>query len=382
MKYQFDKIVDRKNTNCEKWDGVDLVHDDVISAWVADMDFESPPQIAEALQQRLSHQVFGYTYMIDEQYEAIQNWIAKRHGHKVEKEWIIQSAGVVCTLNASVDELLKDGGYAVIFTPCYPPFYTAAEDLNHKKLECSLKLVDGKYQIDFECLEQCFENGAKVLILCNPHNPVGRVWTYEELDKIGKLCAKYDVKVISDDIHCDLILPGKKYVSALSVDSLKDRTVLLISATKTFNIAGLQTSSAIIKDEGLREAIYKRLKRYGHGEPNIFGITAQYTAYSSCEDWLDELLILIDTNFDIMLDALKDTKLKVYKPEGTYLMWIDCNELGIKDEEIMDFFIEKCKVYPSWGKSFGDGQFIRLNLAAPQKIIQKIAENIRNAVLY
>lgn len=380
MKYDFETVIDRKNTGCLKWDHLSVsCASDAIPSWVADMDFLCAPQVAEAIKDRASHPVFGYTKMADSQYEAVRKWVKTRHGYDIQTEWIIQSAGVVCSLNACVDEILGAGGAAVMNTPCYPPFFTSATEGAHEKIESPLVLSDGRYQMDFDDIERGFKGGAKVFVLCNPHNPVGRAWTYDELYKLGELCEKYGVFVISDDIHCDLILPGQEYVPAMTVPTLRDRIITLISATKTFNLAGLQTSSAIIPDEKLRKAVHKRLMRYGHYDLNIFGITAQSAAYEYCGDWVDELVKVIDSNMDYMLDRLSKTPLKAIKPEATYLLWVDCSSLKMTGAEIFNFFIKEVNICPTWGKSFGDEQFIRLNLAAPRALVEKMGERIVRA---
>ena len=380
MKYDFNTVVNRRNTGCLKWDHLsESCADDAIPAWVADMDFKSPPEVTLALKERAAHEIFGYTKMEDAQYEAVINWVKNRHGYEIQKDWIIQSAGVVCSLNACVDEILGSGGAVVMNTPCYPPFFASATGGSHEKIESPLVLKDGKYQMDYDDIESGFKSGAKVFVLCNPHNPVGRAWTYDELYKLGELCEKYNVYVISDDIHCDLILPGQKYVPAMTVSNLKKRLITLISGTKTFNIAGLQSSSAIIPDDKLRKAIYKRLIRYGHHEPNIFGITAQYAAYTHCADWLDEMLEVVDSNMDYMVEILKSTPLKAIKPEATYLLWVDCSDLDMSYATIVDFFIKKINICPTWGKSFGDEDFIRLNIAAPKALVHEIGERIIRA---
>lgn len=380
MKYDFKTVTNRKNTGCIKWDHLSAsCADDAIPSWVADMDFMCAPEIAEAIKRRAKHEVFGYTKMKPEQYDAVVDWVKTRHGYEAEREWIIQSAGVVFSLNACVDELLKNGGKVAMNTPSYPPFFAAATSGGHEKYESPLLLKNGKYCMDFDDLECGFKSGAKVFILCNPHNPVGRTWTYDELYRLGELCEKYGVYVVSDDIHCDLILPGNKYVPAMTVPTLRGRVATLISATKTFNIAGMHSSSAIIPDKQLREGMYSRLMRYGHSEPNIFGIEAQYAAYSKCAGWLDELMQVVDSNMDYMLERLKETPLKAIKPEATYLLWVDCSALGLKGAEIFDFFIEKANICPTWGKTFGNEQFIRLNLAAPRSLVEEIGERIVQA---
>ncbi len=377
MKYDFTTITDRKNTGCIKWDHIsEFCADDAIPAWVADMDFTCAPEIVDALKGRVDHEVFGYTKMSDAHYDSVINWVKERHGYDIEREWLIQSAGVVCTLNACVDELLKEGGKLLMCTPCYSPFFTAASGGGHEREESTLVFDGNEYKMDFEDIERRMQNDVNAMILCNPHNPVGRAWTYDELYKLGELCQKHDVYVISDDIHCDLILPGNEYIPALSVPTLKDRVVTLISSTKTFNIAGLQTSSAIIPDAELKKAVYDRLIRYGHSEPNIFGITAQSAAYDNCATWVDEVLEVIDSNMDYMMDILKKTPLKAVKPQATYLLWVDCSALNMKWEELFNFFVQKVNICPTWGKTFGDEKFIRLNLAAPPALVHEIGERI------
>ena len=382
MKYDFTTVTSRKNTGCIKWDHLaKSCADDAIPTWVADMDFVCAPEIVEALGERAAHPIYGYTKMDEAQYQSIIDWVGSRHGYTLQREWIVPSAGVVCSLNAMVDELLKDGGKVLMCTPCYSPFFSAASGGGHEREESPLAVDGIKYTMDFEDIGRRMQNGVKAMILCNPHNPVGRSWTYDELYALGELCEKYDVYVISDDIHCDIILPGKKYVPAITVPTLKDRTSVLISATKTFNLAGLQASTAIIPDASLRKGVSDRLFRYGHSAPNIFGMAAQYTAYTHCAPWLDELTQVINENMDYMLSVLVKTPLRTIKPDATYLLWVDCSALGLQGSEIFDFFIEKANICPNWGKTFGDENFIRLNLAAPRALIEEIGERILGAFI-
>ncbi len=374
--YRFDELVERRNTGSIKWDAMPKDNGDTIGAWVADMDFRCAPEIVEALHSLAERAVFGYTEWLDKDRLAIQSWMKRRQKVDVELEWLMHSPGVVCSLNACVD-VLADDKPIVIQPPVYPPFKNAVVEGKKNLMENPLiQDTNGQYRMDYDHLEQCFKDGAGLFILCNPHNPVGRVWTREELTRLGELCQAYDVLVISDDIHCDLILPGHEHVSALNIDSLKDRTVALISATKTFNLAGLQTSTIVCPREEWRKDIQAQMERYGHESPNLFAMEAQRAAYEKAEGWLDELIAYIHDNMTLFLNALEGTSLKSYRPEGTYLMWVDCRALNMDDEALLSFFVDRCGFCPNLGASFGRSGFIRVNMATPRVLVERIANGI------
>jgi cysteine-S-conjugate beta-lyase len=383
MKHNFDAPVDRRGSWSEKWDMHYPGWPEALPMWVADMDFQAPPEVTAALAQRLAHGVYGYTYVPESALEAAVNWRKARCGHEIKPEWVTFSSGVVCSLKAALDAFTEPGDGIVVQTPTYPPFMAiAARDgrrLVRNPLLCG---GDGRWHMDYEGLEDCFRNGAKLMFLCSSHNPVGRVWSAEELSVLAELCIRYDVIVASDEIHCDIIRPGNKHTALAALPGMQDRTITLVSSTKTFNLAGLQNSVAITADPMKKKALEKALYRSNHNTPNLFGMIAQEAAWAHGEIWLEEANAYIAANCDLALELLsqQDTILTT-KPEGTYLLWLDCRKLGMKEEQLQQFFTQQCHVWPTMGKAFEAEGFIRLNLATRRSLVQegigRILEGVR-----
>ncbi|MBL4935705.1 pyridoxal phosphate-dependent aminotransferase [Clostridium sp. YIM B02515] len=383
MKYDFDKVIDRKNTRSVKWD---LKKKDIIPMWVADMDFEVPDEVVQAIKNRAEHKIYGYTAPDKEYYDSIINWFERRHGFVIKKEWINYCPGVVPAVNMLIRAFTKPGDKVILQVPVYHPFFTAVENNGCEVVENPLKLTEDKYEIDFEDLEKKIEdNKVKVLVLCNPHNPVGRVWTKEELVRLGELCIKNNVIVISDEIHCDLVYKEYNHISFASIkDDFAQISAVCTAPSKTFNLAGLQTSSIIIANNDLRKKFFDVLEDNGIWAPNIFGIEALEAAYNYGEQWLDEVIEYLKGNLDFLTQYISKNipKLKIIKPEGTYLVWVDCRGLGMDSKELHNFFLNKAGVWFDEGYIFGRGGegYERINIACSRKLLEEALKRIEAAV--
>lgn len=366
--FSFDEGVTRVGTNCEKWDECKAVFgtEDVLPMWVADMDFAAPQPVIDAMARRVAHGAFGYTAITDADYDAVTGWMKRRHNLDVEKSDVLFSPGVVDSLRVAVAAVTEPGDTVVILTPVYGPFYASAEAAQCQIRRCPLVQDEDGWHIDYSDLEAAFKAGAKALMLCNPHNPVGRVWTRTELESICALARKYSVTIISDEIHADLEMPSYKVTSILSVEP---NAIQLISATKTFNLAALRHSSVLIKNADLRARFKAEYDKRGIDGINLFGALAQRTAYSEGEAWLNELLAYIDGNRRVVEEALDGTVVKYSRLEATYLMWLDMRALNLNQKDLMRFVVEKARLGLNDGTSFGEegAGFVRLNLATPRK---------------
>lgn len=387
MRNIFDEVVDRKNTNSMKWDFCKEVFGkaDILPMWVADMDFQSPSVIVEALVQRARHGVFGYTKASENLSASLSGWMKKRHNWQIEKDWIVYSPGIVTSIKTAILAYTNPGDKILIQTPVYHPFYSSIKNNERELITNPLKNNNGYYEIDFEDLEKKLaENNVKAMIFCTPHNPIGRVWRANELEEVLRLCKKYDVFIISDEIHSDLVFKGYKHIPTGLRDGDFKNYISLVSPTKTFNIAGLSISAAIIPDEGLRGKFVYALKKTGADMLNIFGLTAAEAAYTYCEDWLDELLLYLEGNLNMLEKFFKDNipQIRVIRPEATYLAWLDCNELPVLPEKLNDFFVNEVGVGLNDGLIFGiEGSgFQRLNFACPKAVLSEGLEKIKKAV--
>ena len=366
--FSFDEGVTRAGTNCEKWDERKAVFgtEDVLPMWVADMDFAAPQPVIDAMARRVAHGAFGYTAITDADYDAVTGWMKRRHNLDVEKSDVLFSPGVVDSLRVAVAAVTEPGDTVVILTPVYGPFYASAEAAQCQIRRCPLVQDEDGWHIDYSDLEAAFKAGAKAFMLCNPHNPVGRVWTRAELENICALARKYNVTIISDEIHADLEMPGYRVTPILSVEP---NAIQLISATKTFNLAALRHSSVLIKNADLRARFKAEYDKRGIDGINLFGALAQRTAYSEGEAWLNELLAYIDGNRRVVEEALDGTVVKYSRLEATYLMWLDMRALNLNQKDLMRFVVEKARLGLNDGTSFGEegAGFVRLNLATPRK---------------
>lgn len=381
-KYNFDTIIDRTGTDCLKWD--DNGSPDIHPLWVADMDFPVAPQIQAAMQKRLDHPVYGYTFHGDGLLSAITSWVGRRYHWKIEKEWVEFSPGVVPALSMSVEAFTNPGDRVLIMTPVYRPFYNSIREngrviVNHQLA----RDVDGRYSIDFDLLESQIDKRTKMMMMCNPHNPAGRVWTREELLKLADIAKRHDLIVVSDEIHADFIYPGHQHISIASIsEDMANRTVTAYAPSKTFNLAGLCQSYVVIPNPRLRAAYMSVYDALDLGS-NVFGMTALTAAYNEAEDWLEELLVYLEANRDYAVNYIREQipQIKVWVPEGTYLLWLDCAGLGLKNEELNTFFLEKAKVRMNAGYRFGEqaDTFMRLNIGCPRPLLTEGLSRIKGA---
>lgn len=379
-KEQFLTVPNRLGHHTSKWKESEQ-DPELLPAWIADMDFESLPAVRQAIRDYADQLVYGYTYPSEELYQAVQNWEKSEHGYVFEKEAIVFMEGVVPSISTAIQAFTKEGETVLINTPVYPPFARSVR-LNQRKLVTnSLVEVDGLFQIDFEQLEKDFEeHQVKLYILCNPHNPGGRVWEREVLEKIGRLCQKHGVLLVSDEIHQDLVLYGHQHVSFNTVDpSFKDFTLVLSSATKTFNIAGTKNSYAIIENDALRKSFQAQQLRNNQHEISALGFIATEVAYLNGKGWLEDLKEILEENIDYTVEVLRDqTDIGVMKPQGTYLLWLDFSAYGLSEEELHARLHDQAKVILNKGTDFGvEGkQHARLNVAAPKILVQEIVARI------
>ncbi len=387
MKYNFDKNVDRKNSNCIKWDLCTKSYSDydLIPLWVADMDFEVVPEIVEALEKRIKHGVFGYSHTPDSYYEAAIGWFEKRFNWEVEREWIKLTPGVVPGINSLIAAFTKPGDEVILQTPVYHPFYTLVKNNGCQVIENPLIFKDEKYEMNFQNLEKVITKKTRLLILCSPHNPVGRVWTKEELTKLGEICIKHNILVISDEIHADIVYkPHEHTVFSAINEDFSQNSIICTAPNKTFNIAGLETANMIIKNEKLRREFEIQLDKHCVQGLNLLGVVAQEAAYTHGEQWYQELMEYLSDNLEFTLNFFKERipKIKAIRPEGTYLLWLDCSALDLNSEELNNFFMNKCKVWLNDGAMFGTkGQlFQRMNLGTRRELIKEALERIEREV--
>lgn len=386
--FDFDKIIPRQGTGSSKWDAVKNVFgsEDLLPLWVADMDFPSPEGVIKKLNQRASHPVYGYNTQEASLYQSIIDWAKRRHGWEIEKEWILAAPGVVPSIVLSLLALSEPGDGVIIQPPVYPPFFASITDNEREVVENPLILKDGRYEIDFKDLEEKLSNPKnKLLLLCSPHNPVGRVWTKEELRKIYDLCQQYKVDVLSDEIHNDVVFGGHKHTVFASLGApVCKQSVTFMAASKTFNIAGLNFSYIIVPCPRRRALIQKEINRLHINRNNLFGVLATEAAYQEGETWLDALLPYIEKNADTLVQFV-ETRLagvKVHKPEGTYLAWLDFREYFTNVKELEHFLVYTAKVGLNPGKNFGkQGEgFARINLATQRSVLLEALERIEKAL--
>jgi cystathionine beta-lyase len=354
--------------------------------WIADMDFMAPESVIEAIRQRNEHGIFGYAASLPESYcTAITEWADRRHQWKIRSDWFNCTPGVVPALSAAVLTYTEPGDGIIIQPPVYPPFYSVIRENGRRVLENPLRLVKGCYFMDFDNLEEQIRAGAKLLILCSPHNPSGRVWKSEELAALGELCLKNGIIIVSDEIHSDIIYKGHKHLPLASVsDELAQNSVTCIAASKTFGIAGLAASTIIIPDRGLREKFKRRIQCLGIDSVNIFGLTASEAAYRYGEGWLEQLLGYLTENLRILEEYFHDNipEIVPVHPDGTYLVWLDCRRLGLNSGDLNEFMAKKAKVGLNSGATFGEqGEgFLRINIACPRALLLDGLGRITTAV--
>lgn len=382
--FDFDYEIDREGSHSVKYDGRQGMFgkSDVIPVWVADMDFATPPAVTRALAQRAAHPIYGYTLFPDSLYDSLIDWMLRRHGWTIQRDWIVMCPGVVPSLNAAVMAFTQPGESVIIQPPVYFPFFSAVTQTGRKLIPNPLQLENGRYTIDFDHLEQCAKN-ARLLLLCSPHNPVGRVWNSDELERLLAIAAKHDVVVFSDEIHADLIYPGHQHHAIATLPQNTGKIITAVAPSKTFNIPGLNLSTLIIPDKSIRNSIMQVFNNMHVSASNPFSITAFETAYREGEAWLDELLIYLRDTRDSVTAFLAThlPEIKIIQPEGTYLLWLDCRALDMTDAQLKHFFIHEAGVGMSPGILFGNegSGFMRLNIGAPRRTILSVLEHIREA---
>ncbi|WP_339816412.1 MalY/PatB family protein [Paenibacillus sp. FSL R7-0216] len=386
MTYHFDERLPRRGTYSEKWDlGRELFGDpDVLPLWVADMDFRCAPAIVEAVTERAKHGIYGYTSRPKEYLDAITGWMERRHGWKVDASWLTDTPGVVPALGVAVQMLTEPGDQVILQSPVYNPFYDVIRNNGREIAENPLILENGHYRMDYVQLESLMQSGAKLMLLCSPHNPGGRVWTLEELERLGELCLKYDVKVVSDEIHGDLVFAHHRHVPFASLsEAHAGITITCAAPSKTFNIPGLSTAYTLISNVAIRKSFAERIKTLAIGSLNYFGPSATIAAYTQSEDWLDAVLDYIRANRDFAIAYLA-AHLPAAAPilsEGTYLLWVDCRALGWDKAQIKQMMYKEAKIAFTEGSVYGqNGEgFLRINLACPRSLLQEALERFCTA---
>lgn len=383
----FNEVISRKNTRSVKWDmaGKVFQSEDVLPMWVADMDFQAPKEVNEALIKRAEHGIYGYTVIDDDVKNAVVNWLSDRHQWTIQPEWLTFSPGVVSSLHMAIEAFTEPGDKILIQTPVYTPFYTVIKAHGREMVKNPLIEKDQYFTIDFDDFEEKLKTGVKAFILCSPHNPVGRVWKKEELEEIARLCLKYDVMIFSDEIHADLVFPGEKHIPIASLsDEVLENTITCMAPSKTFNLAGLEASYVIAANAEKRKKLKNQFLKSGYnGLLNTMANTALEAAYTYGKPWLEELMQLLESHKNYVTEQLEaETNLKVTRSEGTYLLWLNCTGLGLSGKELKQFMIEKARVGLNAGLDYGDEgeQYMRMNIACPRATLEEGVNRIIDAV--
>jgi cystathionine beta-lyase len=387
--YNFDEFIDRKNTSCIKWDYTKefLGEADVLPMWVADMDFKTPDFIIDAVKERANHEIFGYSMRPPGYYQSIVDWVKNLHGWKIEKDWIVFSPGIVPAVNMAVLAFTQPGDEIIVQPPVYFPFFTAVTDHNRKLIYNQLRLEKERYFIDFNDLKKKITAHTKMIIISNPHNPVGRAWTQNELTELAEICLKHKILILSDEIHSDLVFkPNRHCVLANLSGEIADHTLTMMAPSKTFNLAGMSTSSVIISNSVLRDTFKKTLDSIHLGLGNIFGAVASEAAYSFGNDWLDQMLDYVKGNVDYVDEFLKSQlpQVKMVQPEATYMVWLDFRDLKLSRNELNELILKKAKLGLNDGEVFGPGGegFQRMNLACPRSYVETAMNQLKAAVVH
>ena len=383
--FDFDREINREGTHSVKYDGRQAMFGkaDVIPAWVADMDFTAPPAVTQALIERAQHPIYGYTVFPNSLYDALIDWLQRRHGWTVQRDWIVMCPGVVPSINAAVMAFTQPGEAVIVQPPVYFPFFSAVTQTGRKLIQNPLRLDNGRYTIDFDHLEQCARQ-AKLLLLCSPHNPVGRVWSPEELQQLQQIATRHNLIVFSDEIHHDLIYPGQQHHILAALASNQHSVITAVAPSKTFNIPGLNLSALIIPDKTVRNAVTQIFNQFHVSASNPFSVTAFEAAYRDGETWLEALRIYLRDTRDAVESYLAEhlPEIKAIPTEGTYLLWLDCREWHMTDAQLKHFFIHQAGVGLNPGVQFGQegSGFMRLNIGAPRETVLGVMERIRLAM--
>ena len=372
MKYDFDKTIDRRATNSYKWDSAP---EGVLPMWVADMDFRTAPAIIDALQKRVAHGIFGYTRVPDAYYGAVTSWFSRRHGWDIDREWIIYTSGVVPAVSAVIKALTVPGDKVIVQTPVYNCFFSSIRNNGCEIVSNPLRRVGDTYEMDFDALERCAaDRRAKEMLLCNPHNPAGRVWTPDELTRLGNICLRNGVTVVADEIHCELVYQGFKYTPFASLsDAFLHRSVTCVSPSKAFNIAGLQIANIVAFDNDLRSRIDKAININEVCDVNPFGVAATIAAYNEGEEWLNQLVDYLHGNYEAMAEFCRRElpEFPITRLEGTYLVWMDCSSLGMPSDALEHALLDDARLWLNAGTMYGaEGEgYMRWNIACPRSVM-------------
>lgn len=372
MKYDFDKTIDRRATNSYKWDSAP---EGVLPMWVADMDFRTAPAIIDALQKRVAHGIFGYTRVPDAYYDAVTSWFSRRHGWDIDREWIIYTSGVVPAVSAVIKALTVPGDKVIVQTPVYNCFFSSIRNNGCEIVSNPLRRTADTYKMDFDALERCAADPrTKVMLLCNPHNPAGRVWTPDELTRLGNICLRNGVTVVADEIHCELVYQGFKYTPFASLsDAFLHRSVTCVSPSKAFNIAGLQIANIVAFDNDLRSRIDKAININEVCDVNPFGVAATIAAYNEGEEWLNQLVDYMHGNYEAMAEFCRRelAEFPITRLEGTYLVWMDCSSLGMSSDALEHALLDDARLWLNAGTMYGaEGEgYMRWNIACPRSVM-------------
>jgi cysteine-S-conjugate beta-lyase len=393
MKYDFDRVYSRRNTNSAKWDAVKAIFgsEDVIPMWVADMDFPAAQPIVEALEKRAEHPFYGYTQAGQNTIEAVVDRMKRKFNWKIKPEWVVFTPGVISAINAAIKSLTHPGDEIILQEPVYYPFFSSVKSNGCQIVTNQLKFSDGRYEMDFADLENKFSpQGAmhfgnsriRAIVLCNPHNPIGRLWGRDDLIKLGQIVIGHGATVISDEIHCELLFKGNKHTPFASISKeFEQNSIVCMAPSKTFNLAGLSASSIIIPNKKLRDGFHESGMTHGI---NLFGLTALEAAYRYGDEWLEQLLDYLQANLDFTMKYFKEKipKIRVIKPQGTYLLWLDCRGLGLDDKALSNFMKGQAKIGLDDGSMFGAGGsgFERMNIACPRSLLKEALQRIEKAV--
>lgn len=388
MNELFDEKIDRFNTACNKFDSIPKngYPMDTIPMWVADMDFRAPQCVCDALAEAVKFGIFGYGLVDESYYEAVRGWFLRRHGWEIRREWMVHTPGADAGLAAAVRCATQPGDAVLLMSPVYYPFYDVIRLNGRRLVDAPLIYEDGRYRMNYDLLEQKIrDENVRLLLLCNPHNPVGRVWTREELRRIGALAEKYDLTVVSDELHSDFSYPGHPHTPFLvACPERAQRTVVCTAASKSFNLAGLRTSNIFIPGEELRAAFKAKLEAAAIREPNLLGFIATKAAYNDGEAWFDACKRYIQENLAYVRDYLRENlpQIRLVEPESTYVAWLDCTGLGLNKEQLDDLILNKARIWLDTGSIFGEASalFQRVVLACPRSTVEEAMQRLHDAV--
>lgn len=388
MNYDFDRIIDRRNTNSLKYDFAAErgKPSDILPLWVADMDFQTPAEVIEALQKAAAHGIFGYSEVKNEYFDVVHHWFLQHFGWDTKADWLIKTPGVVFAITMAIRAFSKEGDGVMIQSPVYYPFYEAIRLNNRKLVQNTLVYSDYRYSIDFDDFEQkIIKENVKVFILCSPHNPVGRVWTKEELTWMGDICLKHKVIIVSDEIHCDFTYPGYQHTVFAEVkEEFADQSIICTAPSKTFNLAGLQVSNIFIKNSSLRQSFGRELEASGYSQLNTLGLVAGKAAYEFGEEWLVGLKAYLNENLQYVREYVRTqlSGIHLVEPQGTYLVWLDCKDLKLTRKEMEELIVHKAKLWLDPGHIFGSSGegFERINIACPRETLQKALDQLKKAL--